>query len=255
MITKTDLAKYEHSWSQLPHIVSRGGQKCYLDFMDLLDRRGAFIPDEAYFHRAVARALLFKETERIVSRQKFGGYRANIVTYTLAWLSHRTAKRVDLDAIWSLQGLPPELAAFIETLAVHANEHVTSPPGGQNVTEWCKKEACWEKFRDLELSVPSAVEKGLLSREKAQASSSAHALEEHTSAEEAELIARIGAIPADSWFNLAAWAKDTQTLKPWQRSLSFSLGRLASNGKPPSRKQAMHGEGIMEEARTLGFRG
>lgn len=254
MISKTDLAKFEHSWSQLPHIVSRGGQKCYLDFMDLLERRGTFVPDEPYFHRVIARALLFKETERIVSRQKFGGYRANIVTYTLAWLSHHSAKRVDLEAIWGSQGLSPELAAFIETLSVHANEHVTNPPGGQNVTEWCKKEACWERFRDFVLSIPSAVENQLVNREKVKVRNSSHALEEHASREEVELIARVGAIPADSWFNLAAWAKDTQTLQPWQRSLSFSLGKLARDDKAPSRKQAMHGESIMAEARVLGFR-
>ena len=103
MISKTDLAKFEHTWSQLPSIVSRGAQKCYLDFMDVLDRRGQFLPDEAFFKRAVGRAIMFRETERIVSRRKFGGYRANIVTYTLAWLSHSTAKRIDLDVRTAVQ--------------------------------------------------------------------------------------------------------------------------------------------------------
>jgi hypothetical protein len=62
-------------------------------------------------------------------------------------------------------------------------------------------------------------------------------------------------VPAQTWFDLAAWAKDTQTLQPWQRSLSFSLGRLAGAGKKPTRKQAMHGDKILQEARSLGFRG
>jgi hypothetical protein len=255
MVTKTDLAKFEHSWSQLPHIVSRGAQKCYLDFMDRLDARGPFEPDEAWFRRAVARALLFRETERIVSRQKFGGYRANIVTYTLGWLSHRTAKRVDLEAIWVAQGLPSDMADFIELVCVHANDHVTSPPGGQNVTEWCKKEVCWDRFRDVDIPIPAAVEAGLLTRDKSKPQGSTHTLEEHASAHEAALIARVAAVTSEFWFGLAAWAKDTQSLQPWQRSLSFSLGKLARDGRAPSRKQAMHGEKIMEEARALGFRG
>ena len=58
-----------------------------------------------------------------------------------------------------------------------------------------------------------------------------------------------------TWFDLAAWAKDTQSLQPWQRSLSFSLGRAAGNGKPPTRKQAVHGEKILTEARSLGVKG
>lgn len=255
LITKTDLAKYEHSWSQLPHIVSRGGQKCYLDFMDVLDQRGAFEPDERYFERSVARAILFRQSERIVSRQKFGGYRANIVTYLLAWLSHHTAKRVDLDAIWAAQELPSALATFIEVLSVHAHAHVTTPPGGQNVTEWCKKEACWERFRETNIEIPADVEAQLLSRDKAQSRRSPNVLEEQASATESEQIARVAATPAQTWFDLAAWAKDTQTLQGWQRSLAFSLGRLAGAGKPPSRKQAMHGEKIILEARSLGFRG
>ena len=62
-------------------------------------------------------------------------------------------------------------------------------------------------------------------------------------------------IPSQTWFDLAAWAKDTQSLQAWQRSLAFSLGRLAGNGRKPSRKQAMHGEKIIKEAKSLGFRG
>jgi hypothetical protein len=253
MITKTDLAKFEDTWSQLPHVVSRGAQKCYLDFMDRLDGRGAFEPDEGYFRRAMARAILFKETERIVSRQRFGGYRANIVTYTLAWLSHRTAKRVDLDAIWAAQGLAPTLADFIELLSARAHQHVTEPPGGQNITEWCKKEACWERFRDVDFDLPGPIEACLLTRDSSSRVPE-HTLDEQASADEAAAIARVEAVSSDTWFNLSAWAKDTQTLMPWQRGLAFSLGRLAKSGRPPSRKQAAQGEKILAEARSLGFR-
>ena len=191
----------------------------------------------------------------LIPWRKFGGYRANIVTYTLAWLSHRTAKRIDLEAIWSRQGLSPALSNFIDTLCVHAHEHITKSPGGQNVTEWCKKERCWESFRDMEIDIPPVLEDELLSREKAGTQSTRHALEEQTTAQEAELIDRVAAVSADTWFALSAWAKDTQSLQPWQRSLSFSLGKLAANGRPPTRKQAMHGETILADARKLGFRG
>jgi hypothetical protein len=254
LITKTDLAKFEDTWSQLPHIVSRGAQKCYLDFMDRLATRGAFVPDEAWFRRAIARAILFKETKRIVSRQKFGGYEANIVTYTLAWLSHRTAKRVDLDAIWAAQALPVPLAEFIELVSARTHHHVTKPPGGQNITEWCKKEKCWESFRELDLEVPSGVDAALITQD-ARARSAEHTLDEQASAAEAELIATVAAVPAETWYNLATWAKATQSLLPWQRGLAFSLGRVAEGGRTPSRKQAAQGQKMLEEARSLGFRG
>lgn len=53
----------------------------------------------------------------------------------------------------------------------------------------------------------------------------------------------------------AAWVRDTQRLQPWQRSPSFSLGRAVDNDKPASHKQAVRGEEILAEARSLGFKG
>jgi hypothetical protein len=162
---------------------------------------------------------------------------------------------VDLDAIWNAQALPPALADFIAAVSVHANAHVTTPPGGQNITEWCKKELCWERFRDLEIAIPAGVQQLLITREERTRRSSNHTLEEQTTVEEDEVIARVSAIASETWFSLSAWAKDTQSLQPWQRGLSFSLGRLASQGRAPSRRQAAHGERILAEARELGFRG
>ena len=40
--TKTDLAKFENTWGQLPHVVSRGAQK---NFSDYMIRRGGTRPD------------------------------------------------------------------------------------------------------------------------------------------------------------------------------------------------------------------
>src|SRR3546814_11932584 len=91
-------------------IVSRYAQKCYLDFMDRLDARGGFIPDGQYYREAIARAIMLRQTERIVSRQKFGGHRAEIVTYTLAWLAHHPALRVALDAIWAQQSMSDSIS-------------------------------------------------------------------------------------------------------------------------------------------------
>ena len=129
-----------------------------------------------------------------------------------------------------------------------------SAASGGVLGEWSKKEACWEGFRQVVIEIPADVETGLLSRDRAHAGGSASVLEEQTSEAESEQVTRVAQIPAQTWFDLAAWAKDTQTLLPWQRSLAFSLGRLASALKTPTRKQALHGDKIIAEARSLGFR-
>lgn len=249
LITKTDLAKFEQSWNQLPYVVSKGAEKCYLDFLDRLENRGQFVPDEGYFRRLVSLAILFKETDRIVARQKFGGYKANITTYTVALLSHLTAKQIDLDAIWTDQTLNDQLSDFLERLSAHVQDYIVSTAGTRNVSEWCKSEKCWDGLKEAPYALPAGIRSGRVAEDGPGGDPSA------PTPEELDIIERVAEIKAQIWFALAAWAKDTQTLLPWQRSLSFSLGRLASSGKRPSLKQSNHGMKILDEARRLGFVG
>lgn len=60
-------------------------------------------------------------------------------------------------------------------------------------------------------------------------------------------------IPASDWFELAKWSKEHGFLEGWERSLAFSLGRLAARGAQPSPKQAVQGARIAERAKELGF--
>lgn len=151
--TKTDLAKFEQTWDQLPHIVSLGAQKNFSRFTLRLAEQGKFEVDDTYFTHLVAKAILFKSTEKIVDGEKFGGYRANIVTYTLAYLSHTTEKCVDLSWIWRHQSIPPDLQQAIAIISRKVHQVVTNPPDGRNVTEWCKKEACWQAVQRIQSEI------------------------------------------------------------------------------------------------------
>ena len=83
LFTKTDLAKYENTWDQLPFYVSEGAQKNFRRFTVRLNQAKNKLPDEVYYQHLIAKAILFRQTEKLVSRQQYGGYRANIVTYIL----------------------------------------------------------------------------------------------------------------------------------------------------------------------------
>ena len=139
LFTKTDLAKYENTWDQLPYQVSEGAQKNFKKFTVRLSERGNFLPDENYYQRLIAKAILFRRTEKLIQAQQYGGYRANIVTYTLAYLSYKTAQRIDLDSIWKTQGLSAALEENIVAISKFVHESITNPPGGANIGEWCKK--------------------------------------------------------------------------------------------------------------------
>lgn len=249
---KTDVAKYEHTWQQLPHLVSRGAQKNFAEFMQRREERKAVIPTEYTFKRLVAKAILFKEADKIVRAQNFGGYKANIVTYTLAYIYHKTAQRIDLEKIWQEQKLSVPLRNTIELVSQEVFKYISKPPGQQNVTEYCKKEACWIAVKGLELDLPYALTGELLelggTRHKENIVNDLPRDDVSN-----ELVNAIAQIPGDEWFAIANWAKVTDNLMPWQRSLSFSLGKLSNAQRKPTIKQAKQGKLLRDKAIELGF--
>lgn len=253
LFTKTDMAKYELTWDQMPYSVSKGAQKNFYQFNQMVTER-KILPDEAFFRQLVAKAILFRSAEKIVQAQKYGGYRANIVTYTLAWLSHKTAQRIDLERIWKEQALTPALEKEIAIVSQFVHKLIVNPPGGANVGEWCKKEKCWETIRDTEHEINGALMGELISVDRPGTTrivprSSIMA----DTDEEKALIEEAFAIPAVVWFALSRWAKETNNLAPWQRGIVFSVGTIVGRGNKPSFKQANQALKAYREAVKKGF--
>ena len=156
MFTKTDLAKFENVWDDHPRWVNLGSQKNFARYAARIGsewEKSSEKFNEFYFKRAVARGLIFLATERIVSLQPWynGGYRANIVAYTLAVLSDITKHRkesIDFLGIWNAQKVDPVLEGAIAVVAGVVNDDIIRPPQGiSNISEWCKKEACWTRMQ------------------------------------------------------------------------------------------------------------
>lgn len=161
MFTKTDLAKFENSFNLRPHIVSFGAQKNFAEFAKDVGQKWEQNEkqfNELYFKHLISKAIIFRFLDRNVMRQSwYGGYKANIVTYSLAKLAYivsRAEKCLDFDAIWKNQKLTPALETELLQIAELVNEEIQKTPElVSNVTEWCKKEACWQKIQGLEISL------------------------------------------------------------------------------------------------------
>jgi hypothetical protein len=157
VITKTDLAKIENSWRQLPHEVSKGAQKnfdVYSKFVVAEWQQRPLQFNDEYFKCVVAHAIVFRELEQLVPTQTDwydGGYRANVVTFTLAKLAQILADQgaggvLNVQAIWRAQAISPALSAQLKIIARVMYMVITSPEQGlENVTEWCKKELAWQR--------------------------------------------------------------------------------------------------------------
>lgn len=163
LFTKTDLAKFQMTWLQNPHIVSRGAQKNFVAFAEYIGKeweRNDKQFNELYYREAIATAILFRETERLVPLQSWyeGGYRANIVTYTLAKLAHdlkANGRVLDQNAIWASQAIDDVTTRALAACAEVVNGILVNPPAPhRNVTEWAKQQACWDRVNRASVTWP-----------------------------------------------------------------------------------------------------
>ena len=258
LFTKTDLAKYENTWDQMPYCVSEGAQKNFKKFTMRLAERGNYVPDAKYYERLIAKAILFRRTEKLVQQQQYGGYRANIVTYTIAYLSHVTGQRIDLDAIWKNQSLTTALEENIIEVSKFVQQMIVNPPGGANVGEWCKKQQCWNAIKehsyeiteDLRAELVDVANAGEVISSAGKATVSSLNV---TTEDERALIDKAFAISAAEWYALSRWAKETDNFQGWQRSIIFSVAQLVARNRKPSYKQSVQALKIYEEATDKGF--
>lgn len=252
-LAKTDLARVVNSWNRLPHVVSGGTQKNFVAFMrKLRDVRGTrWEPDEAYYRDVVAQAILFAAAQRVVRQEGFPAYRINIAIYLVAYLSHRTGGNLRLDMIWDKQGVSPDLDGLMRTWSGFIDREIQETAGGRNVTEWCKKEACWAAIKSLDLTTYEVLppEWGARSEAGLKAETATVDADEHAAT------ARCMQLTAEHWFAIHLWGKRTGHLANWQAGIAHTLSGYAGGGwqKTPTLKQAKHALKILETATEMGF--
>lgn len=229
LITKVDLAKFENAWRFLPYIVSQGAQKNFVAFSTFAQAEWEKTPEqfnEEYYKRVVVKAMLFWKTEELVSRQPWyqGGYRANIVAYTIAKFAHliqfeSTGQLFDFKACWTRQALTPSIENQLVKIAAEVFEVIVSPEGGfQNVTEWAKKEICWQQVQKLRIPLDQDLAKQLVAREDDRLmKKEAEAQQEALSGIETQMVVvNLGSL---YWKQLLTWAKVRMLLSPDEESI------------------------------------
>jgi AIPR protein len=182
MFTKTDLAKYENVWDDHPRFVNLGAQKNFAKYAERISEEWKMDSDQFgddYYRRAIARAIIFKRTEKIISEQPWyaGGYRANIVAYTIALIGFcitEQRRAFDFQKVWQRQGVDPFLYDAIGRVGELVQQDLTSPPERiSNISEWAKRDACWQRLMSRRAEVERLFKPGfsgsLLTLDKAPA--------------------------------------------------------------------------------------
>ena len=252
---KVQLAKYANTWSQLPHVVSRGGQKNFAAFTQWLTREYGddWEPDTAYYTEVVAKAIIYKTAEKIARRHAFTGYRANAVAYSVALFSWRTAGRVDLSAIWGTQQVSPTIESVLHDWMPEIHEAIVQTAGDRNVTEWCKREECWREIQTIDLNLPREL-LDELSEGQPLPNVGAHSGQSgKLSEKDRESIARVMQAGPETWLHVVKWGTSSGKLKTWELGIATTLASYAAMEwtKVPSAKQAKHGVRMLAEAEQL----
>ena len=173
VIKKTDLAKVQNTWQENPQIVSKGAQTNFTSFAEWLNdewEKNDTQFNERYFQATAALLLMFQFLEKQIPKQGWyeGGYRANVIYYTVA-LFHKLLKEqfpgmdFDLIYIWNKQEVPEIVANTMIDIAKKVFDKITDPNRRViNVTQWCKRNECWDAVKSLNYSLPPVIENYLI---------------------------------------------------------------------------------------------
>ena len=257
--TKTDLAKFLNVWLEKPHTVSMGAQKNFADFARGIGRawkKEVNRFSETWYRELVAKAIIFRATERIVSRQPWyqGGYRANIVAYAIAKLAYDVAgmkRSVDFEAIWSRQSPGAAVEDALAYVSREVHEVLVHPPEGiSNVTEWAKKQACWERVRRLPTKSALAFVNELISEEERRSERLAGRRDQKllNGIEAQTAVVQAGAA---FWKDVLSWGHSRGLLTIRETAVIKLATRLPA--KIPSEAQSLVAVKALEKLRTEGY--
>ena len=263
VITKTDLAKVRNSWLGIPHVVSKGAQTNFMRFAEIIDEswgKSDVQFNDKYFKDSVALVILFKHTEWVVSHQPWfeQGYRANIVTYSIALLHRLILQQfkgmdLDLQLIWNRQQVPDALTNELVKITKYVFDTITDPNRGTiNVTQWCKRDACWESVKRCNIKLADELRLVLLSKDETKAA-------DRDAKKDQKLISDVEAqktvldLGADYWKAVSEFvtAKRIKTTVDQLKALKYAM-RIPVQF--PSAYQSVQLLALLEEAKSNGFK-
>ncbi len=239
--TKEDLAKYINCWHYLdPHIACMGAQKNFVTFMKSLnDKKFHENPDEDFFQKYCAISILFNKTAKIIkNNSSIAGYRSQVLNYTVSMISYNTSRKINFNLIWIDQDLSREFKDLINKWTLKIYETIQKTAKGKNISEWCKKEECWEDLVDRNFDFTKTPPE--FTNVKKLSGKSVKSTKELFSPEDMDNIKKCKSIATKDWEKIIVWAMERDDVHYIQIQILQSLwGQSLQNWKrQPSPKQA-----------------
>ena len=164
LITKEQLGMYLTTMKEQPNIVAKGKNFVIKEFNTIISQdyktnKGCF--NEFYFKKCICAAIIYRTVDNYLESHKdsarkptgfwykAGGYKLDIVPYTIAKIIHSIPAGFTLDwnYIWNRQDLSPAFMHEIEMVTKMTNDFICDSHG-VIVTEYCKRPETWVAYRD-----------------------------------------------------------------------------------------------------------
>lgn len=171
LITKEQLGMYLTTMKEQPNIVAKGKNFVIKEFNTIISQdyktnKGCF--NEFYFKKCICAAIIYRTVDNYLESHKdsarkptgfwykAGGYKLDIVPYTIAKIIHSVPAGFTLDwnYIWNRQDLSPAFMHEIEMVTKMTNDFICDSHG-VIVTEYCKRPETWMSYRDNVRYTPS----------------------------------------------------------------------------------------------------
>ena len=249
VITMLDLARYMEIYECAPDIVSRGKQKTLQIFAEEIKRewqKSDVQFNAFYYKRIVAIAILYRRTDELIKQSDWytdkKSYKANVIAYTLSLIfnyirTRRKGYELDFNRIWNMQGLYEELDDQLVVLTREVYQFITGPRDTENVTEWCKKEACWAKAKSQVWTFNDPFLYTLVAKDEIAAEDKNERTTQKL-ANEVDALKEIIARGSDYWKNVLKWGTSHRLLSEKESSIIQMVVNMNYTGRIPTDKQA-----------------
>ncbi len=250
VIKMVDLAKYMIIYEGYPEKVSKGKQAIVKVFAEEIKNKwnkSDVSFNLYYFKRVVALAIMFKETDNIIKNTAWyklkHSYKANVAAYTMSIIfdyirSNFSGYTLDFTRIWNEQSLYDEIREQIRILCGEVYEFITSDSRlTENVTEWCKKEECWNRARKVKWTFLPEFLKTLISEQEMKRDEE-EAKKNRKVENEIDEMKFIFAVGKQYWTQLFNWGKSRNMLSPMEMDIIKIIINMEITGRIPSEKQA-----------------
>ena len=250
VIKMIDLAKYMEIFYGEPAIVSKGKQSIIKAFSPLIKEQWAksdvdFNP--YYYKRVVSLAIIFRETDNIIKQtywyKEKHSYKANVIAYTMSVIFNYIDKKCpgrefNFQRIWDQQDIYLEHQKQMEVLCIEVYRFITREDRlVENVTEWCKRDACWKRAQEVKWSILPEFINTLVSKEK-NAELKKDAEDTRKINNEVDDLSYIINMGSDYWRKVFEWGTKRNLLNDMEQSILKITMSIDKTGRIPTAKQA-----------------